>query len=260
MLDEKDNMTVPEIDPKIAATLFELPKEEPEIKEESEPVSLLFDMPKVPEFDFADDTNENKEYTGEISGETILDAILDLDDNNHTKSIIIAAIEKLHNVDDGVDLSEVPDEDHEYIDDITIEDCSVDMYTLDGIIFNLVLKFDNPKNAYLKELNELCNRYRAMQEDMATNPNADPTIVPMFSLTFMPYKFDGKGAMVATFPIGYFRVLNDDGVNCSFFLQFWANNVSFTKIDIDEETKSEMVADVLREVEKGSGGQLFENE
>lgn len=243
-----NEVEIPMLTPEVSASLFEETEKEVSQFNENEDTLLA---PEAPEEDI-------KNGDMEINAETILSEIMDIDDNGHSKSIIIAAIEKLHNVEEDMDLSLVSDDDHEYIDDITIEDCRIDMYTLDGIIFNLVMKFDNSKSAYLKEINEMCNRYRVMQEDMATNPNSDASIVPMMSLTFMPHSMNGQGAMVLSFPIGFFRVLDDDGVNCSFFMQFWATNVSFTKIDIDEDMKSELTADVLRELEQGNNGQMFE--
>ena len=263
-MSEENRENIPTISPEVAATLFEQPSgviEAPEPDEDIEEVvsdpSLLFEMPEAPE-----DTLVIEEESGDnisVTPEAILDAIMDKDDLGHSPCTIVATIEKLHNVEDNMDLSDVPDDDHEYIDDIAIEDCEVDVYTLDGMIFNLVLRFDNAKSVYLKELNELCNRYRTMQEDMATNPDADPSIVPMLSIIFMPLKMHGQGAMTVSFPIGYFRTLDDDGINCSFHMQFWNTNVSFTKIDIDDESKAELTADVLRELEEGTSGQLFED-
>ena len=58
----------------------------------------------------------------------------------------------------------------------------------------------------------------------------------------------------------YFRVLDDNGVNGSIALQFYAENLQFVQLNTDDEYESELSAEIMREIEESGGGSLFDIE
>jgi len=229
-------------------SLFELTEPETKAaKPEATEVDFVAPQTKAPK-------NTNEEVL--ITPETILDALMSTDEEGYSDAVMVADLARLHNVTPETTLENIPEEDHEYVDQMSIEGATFDMYTMDGKLFNMVLHFDSERDAYMKELNELLNRYRAMQEQIAEN--GEEGTVAMLSLTLMPNELNGKGALFASFPVSYFRVLDDNGTNASFLLQFYEENLEFMKLDVDEETRAEITADVMREMEEGTGGSLFE--
>ncbi len=255
MENNKENL---EISPELAASLFEpevktVETENQEDHSEESPVNSFIDEEDA----FVPAPTENKTEEEEmptVTPDTILSGLTTLNSDGHSDAVIIATLERLHNVSDLTTIEDLSEEDREYVDEMVIEDAGVDLYSLDGQLFNLILKFDTVKDAYLKELNEICNRYRAMLEKSTD----DNDIVPMLSLTLMPESLKGYGMLNLTFPVGFFRILDDNGVNASMLIQFMAENVQFQALDIDEETKSNLTADVMRELEESGDGSLYE--
>ena len=194
----------------------------------------------------------------EITPDTIIDSLYTLNETEHTDAVIVAELSKLHNVTENTILDEVSEDDREYVDQITVENTLLDIYTLDGELYNVVFNFDSVKDVYMKELNELLNRYRMMQEQIATN--GENGTVAMFSVTFMPNRLDGHGILTASFPVAFFRVLNDNDVNASLLIQFHESSLQFSKIEIDDELKAEITADVMREINEGTDGDFFNTE
>ncbi len=238
----------PDISPELAASLF-APEEETE--------SIKPEQNKAPVPEPAAPADETEEETPEVTPDLILKYLTETDENGHSQAVIVASLERLHNVTEGKLLEDIPEDDREYVDDMVIEGAAIDIYSLDGQLYNLILKFDTVKDAYLKEINEMCNRYRDMQESMSINdvPNTE---LAYMSITLMPNQLQGYGALSLSFPIGYFRVLDDNGVNASMLLQFTNENVQFQALEMDSETRSELVADVMREMEEGKDGQIYE--
>ncbi len=253
-MEGNENRTI-ELSPEIAATLFEPSPEDP--KDETQEVAPEETEIIAPAPTEAKEEKEEDEEVLEITPDTILKHIVDEDEDGHSPSVIIVTLERLHNINEGTVMEEIPEEDREYVDDMVIEGASVDLYTLDGQLYNLILKFDTANDAFLKSLNEICNRYRAMREDDANEKASDPGLATL-SVTIMPDTLKGYGALSLMFPVGYFRVLDDNGVNASMLLQFMDENVQFQSIDISSEMRSEITSDVMREAEEGNDGSLFE--
>ena len=247
-------MSEEKISTEMLNSLFEEPIPEPDSKPDVAAVQVEGPDNVVP-FRGTEMENVFGEPKMEITPDNIVTALQVLDENGHCPGVIVADISRLHNVTENMTLEDISEENREYVDQIVVENAAFDIYSLDGNLFNLILRFDSAKDAYMKELNEFMNRYRVMQEQVAlTGAN----VVPMFSLTLMPNIMNGQGVMSATFPIAYFRVLDDNGENCSFLIQFNVGNIQFSKLEIDDETKAEITADAMREAERGAGGKLFE--
>lgn len=194
--------------------------------------------------------------TLEFNGEDILALITSIDDEGHSPSVITASLENIKNIKEGQTLADVDEENREYVDQINIEYCSVDIDTLDGQLMSVILTFDSPSDVYLRELNEFLNRYKIMCHDFAAS-DTDSNI-PLMSLTFAPKELRGFGFLQCTFPVMYVRCLNDSGTNASMYMMFHIENMEFGKIDITDEQLAELKADVYRQLETGTGGQLFD--
>ncbi len=231
-------------------SLFEEPIPEPETNPILEPSDNTDSL--AAESDKTEDV--------EITPDSIIEALDQLNEDGYTDSVIVADLSRLHNVTKDTTLDNISEDDREYVDQIKIENAVFGMYSMDGNLFNITLKFDTVKDAYMKDLNELLNRYRVMQEQIATSEDTDT--MAMFTLTLMPNKLNGLGVLNISFPVAYFRVLDDNGVNTTLLMQFYVDNLEFMKLNIDEDTRAEISADVMRETEaENSGsGSLFEEE
>ena len=249
------------LDAETLASLFE-PVDETEKKSPEKADGYSSTLLKFPQKDVPEPTTEDEETAEapEITADTILEGILRLNKEGHSECVIMATLERLHNIHEGESIEELSEDDREQIDSMAVEGAVVDIYSLDGHLFNLVLSFDSVKDAYLLELNQILNRYRSMQESIASADNVPDTDAAMFTMSLMPESLNGFGAMTLTFPAAYFRILDDNGVNASMLIQFYADNIQFQLIDMDEELKSELTADVMREMEEGTGGQIFDSE
>ena len=204
---------------------------------------------------------ENEEVFGsndrEFDAGDIIAGMKELDEDGHSTGIMMASLSILHGVTPDMTIDNVPEENREQVDGMQIENVKFDLYSLDGNLYNLVLTADTPQDAYLNELYQLLNRYRMLQENIAINgPDTD---VPFFNFTAMPKTLNGRGAMSAVFPVAYFRVLNDNCVNTSLMMQFYESSISFAALNLSEDEKSEMIADVMREVEQNSSVSMFED-
>jgi len=200
-----------------------------------------------------------EETIEEFDQDTILGLINSVDKDGYCPCYMIVSLELYKDITSDMTLMDVPEENKNIVDDMQIEDCSVDLYTMDGELVNAVFTFNSDRNAYLQELKRLLDRYRLMQDDIASNPDANDRMA-VFTLAFMPKALNGKGLMQISFPVSYFRTLDDAGLNVCMHMMFHMNNVQFMKIDIDEETEAEITADILREMEGGTGGALFDEE
>lgn len=248
--------------------LFEKPEaEEAENIESAESESIILEtdnhrLDSITEIDadsaipFPGADTKKTEPEIEINADTIIDALYEVDEQNHTKATIVADLSRLHNVTSETKLDNIPDEDREYIEQFVIENCEFAMYSMDGNLFNVTLRFDTEKDAYMAELNQLLKRTTLMQQSIAENDIKDTAA--MFSLTLLPDSLEGRGLATMSFPVSYFRVLDDNGVNATMLMQFYIDNLEFIKIDIDEDVRAQMTADAMREVEAGTGGSLFE--
>lgn len=220
--------------------------------------SELIDMSNIPAPEGMEEEVSNRPDINSIkSVDDVLEMIMEAnpDDPEHSNCLILAAIQKLHGIEEGMNIDDIPEEDREYVDDIEVSDCKVDIYSMDGRMTTLLLTFDSVHSAYLKELNELINRYRVMQEDLAMKSS---DTAAMFSIILMPRRMEGLASCTMNFPLMYARVLSDNDVNCSFQMMFDINDINFAVLDIDEETDAEITANAMRSAEEGTGGNLFE--
>ena len=167
--------------------------------------------------------------------------------NCYCPCTIVAMIEALHDVHDGDDFDEITEDQREIVDDITIEYCTADIYSIDGDLLNVILTFETPQDEYLKDLMEMLDTYRQMAEKHIDNKNIT---IPMFSLSFIPEKYDGEVGATFSFPLSYFRTLDGNDQETQAHLIFNMENASYQQFDIDEDTMAEIEADVLRDIDQ----------
>lgn len=131
------------------------------------------------------ETEEIQLEPGEITADDVNNEILATNEDGYCPCTIVAMIEALHDVHDGDDFDEITEDQREIVDDITIEYCDVDLYSIDGDLLNVILTFETPQDEYLKDLMEMLDTYRQMAEEHVDNKNVT---IPMFSLSFIPGK------------------------------------------------------------------------
>lgn len=203
-------------------------------------MSNLFESEQIPELMV-------EEEIPEITPEGIYNSILETDENGYTPCTIVAMIEEISNAENIDNIEEIKEDDREIIESQTIDFCGVDMYTLDGEILNIILTFDSPKDAYLRDLKQMLDRYKNMASRFVEEENGSE--LPMFSLTFMPNIYGGRGLGYFAFPISYFKTINEKNEQTSIHLLFNLENVSFEKITLSEDEISEITASLMREEE-----------
>lgn len=191
----------------------------------------------------------------EINADTIVTLMNSVDEEGHAPCAVVVTLERIHGIQEGLAIMEYPDENREYVDGCNVEQCSIDLHSFDGNLFNLYLTFDSPKSAYLRELNEILNRYRTMVDEYVTKGLTDGA--PALTITIAPDDLAGRGACVMSLPVMFVRCLSDSGENASMLMQFHAENTDFVAIDISEEDETTILADILRAQEEGTGGNLF---
>lgn len=201
-------------------------------------------------------TDSNEEDLLNFSSDDILDLVCSKDSDGYSPSLITVTLQKAHNINENTKLDDITEDDLEYVDELILKNCSVDLFSLTDNIITVKFEFDSVNDAYLMELNQVLNRYRLLQEDNFSK-DTDQQILPLLRISFMPEKLKGYGMMSMIFPISYFRVLNDNNINASMLLLFDAENVEFSKIELSEEDKIQIQADVLRETENSTNGMLF---
>lgn len=184
---------------------------------------------------------------GEITADDVNNEILATNEDGYCPCTIVAMIEALHDVHDGDDFDEITEDQREIVDDIIIEYCDVDLYSIDGDLLNVILTFETPQDEYLKDLMEMLDTYRQMAEEHVDNKNVT---IPMFSLSFIPEKYDGKVGATFSFPLSYFRTLDGNDQETQAHLIFNMENASYQQFDIDEDTMAEIEADVLRDIDQ----------
>ena len=197
---------------------------------------------------FVEDIHEKKPINIEdITADDINNEIMSQNEDGYTPCTIVAMMEKLHNVSETDDFDLIADEDREIVDTRTIQYCSADMYSFDGNILNIVLKFDTPQDGYLKDLMDMYDEYKKLAVNYVDNKDS---IIPMFSVTFLPEKYEGKAGATFSFPLTCFRVLDGDDKETCAHLLFNYDNADYETYDIDDNTMAELEADVLREIDE----------
>lgn len=226
---------------------------------ETETMNTL-DMENIPAPVAAVPENDNDIHYGneDVDPNQLLKDILKINEDGHTDSQVLVTMERLHNVEEGMTLEELGDENREWIEDLEIEDCSLDIFSMDGEITCLNMAFDTPQSVYLRELNSFINRYRLAQEAFVQDENRNPNDMLMLSVMIMPNIPNYQAFLQLCFPIWWGRVVNDEGEANTMTIMFHSNNIDAYQIDISEEELTEIKADILREAESGTGGAIFE--
>ena len=194
----------------------------------------------------------------EIDSDRLLEDILKLNKNGYADSQICLVMEKLHNVKPGMALNDLGEEDREFIDDLMVENCAIDIYSMDGEISCLELIFDTSKDVYIKEINDFLTRYRIAQEQLLADENRPEGDMLMLSVLIMPNVAEYQALMQFAFPFWYGRVANDLGEVNTVTIMFHSENIEMIQMNISEDELVDMKADALREMESGTGGQIFE--
>lgn len=201
------------------------------------PASELTEMNK-------NEDEKNVFQTPDITSDSIMELMSSRDENGHSPSEVFFTLERIKNVIPGKTYYEYADEDKEFIDSISVRDCAVEMYSLNGALINLNLIFDTPQSAYLADCIDILNRFRVAGEDLVVKGINDQGLV--LTVTIAPDDMMGKGACVCTLPTMYTRCLADNGENTALFLQFFSQDVRFVCVEMTEEEEKEVTADALR--------------
>lgn len=196
---------------------------------------------------------EKTKQIPEITSDSIHEQIISQNEDGYSPCTIVAVLEEIVNVQGNESLEEIDDEHRHEVESAFVEYCKVDVFSLDGNLINVVLTFDSPTDAYLKDLFNMLNRYKRMTahfgEQIADAGENDLVTVPMFSLQFMPEIFEAHAVAMYSFPIAFFKTLDEDGRQCNLHLLFDAGNVYYSEINLSEEELSDITANVLREMQ-----------
>ncbi len=243
-----------EIKQNVPDSLFEKIYEDENVeKEENNGLEKKVNVPKPT-------AAENKEPDVTINNVSddyavkMLDLIKSKNEEGYSPSFIFGSLIKISDANKYESIYDVPEENIETIDEFPIEYCLVDLYSLDGHIMDLVLSFDGPNDAYLRELNEQLNRYRLMQEKLRIGDNVKDAAA--FTISIMPTELNGEGLVQLTFPIAFFRTLNDDNVSASMNILFGVDDIAFEYVKLSEDAKADIEADAIRENKNREG--IFE--
>ncbi len=219
----------------------------------SEMTNNLFEDVPVPAPTVKEEAPVEDTTMPEITPDSILAEIISQDENGYSPCTIAAVLNELVNITGNESLDEIDEEHTNEVESDIIEYCKVDVYSLDGNLMNVVFTFDSPTDAYLKDMYDLLNRYKRMlshyAEKNADIPEGEPVTVPMFSIQILPNVFRGKAAAMYSFPIAFFKTLDNNGREVNLHLLFDAENTVYSQVDISEDELSDITADVLREMQ-----------
>lgn len=189
-----------------------------------------------------------------ITAEDIQAEITSKNEAGYCPCTIILSLEKIHNL--SRNMEEINDEDREEVETEVLDFCSADIMEFDPEIFSLVLCFDTPQDAYMMDALRMLDRYRHMQEHPSGNEAA------MFSISFLPDKYDGQAIGVFSFPVAYFRTLDEDGQKTRIHFLFREEDALYQRLLIDGDTMTQIKADAMRQAgeREASSGGLFEED
>jgi len=191
----------------------------------------------------------------EVTMESILDGILKTDEEGHAKSTIYMQLDRVNHVSEVESFYDIKEEDEEYVASQEVDDCSVDFWTLDGNILNVILKFDSKNSVGYTFTREILDRYRRLHTELIN----DDDKMAKFSLIIVPESLGGRGVFVAYMPISYFAILDDNGQDVAFHLQFYSNNITAQEIEMTDSEKAELAAEVQPSLNYTvTNGNLFE--
>lgn len=191
----------------------------------------------------------------EITPDTILGEILSTDKYGHAECMVTLSLERINQIVPGKHFLDYTDEEKEYVDNCEIHDCSIDINSLDGLLFNAIFTFDTKESQYLKDMNEMFNRYKHVMEEYAASDEQNKAIV--LSIIIAPDRFKGKGICFMNMPIMGIRCLDDNGENASMYMMFHAEDVDFVTIEMTEDEEIQLTADAMRLAAEGGDGNLF---
>lgn len=204
-----------------------------------------------------EDTPKTVSVNGEdVDAELIVSLINSTDEDGYSPCFVNASLERFTNIQEGKALSDYTEDERTYVDGVDLSNCAINVHTFDGDLVNLILTFDSPKDSYLRELNDLCNRYRIASDELTAKETDDVAV--SLTVTIVPKDLNGRAMMTLTLPTLFCRTLSDDGENASMLLQFHMNCVDFLAINVTDEEVTEITSDIMRQEEMGTNGQLFE--
>lgn len=183
----------------------------------------------------------------DFTAEDIQNEILSRNENGYCPCTVIATLENIHNATQN--MNGIRDEDREEIETQVLDYCSADIMEFDEEILSLILQFDTPQDAYMMDLLRILDRYRHMQEHRGEDE------APLFSVSFVPNKYEGQAIAVFSFPAAYFRTLDSDGQKTQVHFLFRNEDVLYQHLHIDDDTMTQIKADAMREA-KENGYQM----
>lgn len=187
----------------------------------------------------------------DLKAEDIFDAIISTNDEGYAASAIISTIEKVHT--DIHPTPENPQANREVIQTVSPEYCVVSIYALNDNIWIVELVFDTKDDAYLVELRDQLSRYQTMvmavRQRVMRDHSYNPKDIPIYTLTFVPYKFGGFGVGSFGDPIDFYEVDKENGKR-GLHILFSPDSMSFEQIDMTKDELSDIQAEVMREDEE----------
>lgn len=187
----------------------------------------------------------------EIKAEDLFNEIVSVGDDGYSPTAIVSVIEKVHsNIQP---TAEDPQKNREVVQTINPEYCTVNIYALTDDIWIVELTFDSKDDAYLVELRDQLDRYRdmVMEARMHGSNGQPPEAVPMYTLSFVPYKYGGFGVASFGDPIDYYEIMKGD--KRGFHLMFSPNSISFEQVEMTRDELTDIQAEVAREQEEKEG-------
>lgn len=191
----------------------------------------------------------NEEREEVITAENIFNEVTSVDESGHAPCVIMATIEQLHDVNEKMEVVDIPEENRELLEDLELKFCKVSLSTLDNAIINVVLQFDSPEDAYKKDLLEMLDRYKSIMEDVTRDESGNMSL-PMFSIAFAPDRYAGRAALVFSFPITYFKTLDEEDQATCIQLMFYADNMNYQLLSISDDDLADFEAELMREAEE----------
>lgn len=187
----------------------------------------------------------------EIKAEDLFEAIISTNDEGYSATAIVSVIEKVHT--DIEPTEDDPQKNREVVQTINPEYCVVNIYALTDNAWIVELAFDSKDDAYLVELRDQLNRYRdmVMNERMrgARDENYVSKEIPLYTLSFVPYKYGGFGVASFGEPIDYYEVELPDGKR-GFHILFSPEHMSFEQVEMTRDELADIQAEVSRESEE----------
>lgn len=211
----------------------------------------------VPEPEESSDQSQTSNNTPTFTSDDIHAEIVGIGDDGYSRSAIAATLEVLHGIDENTDPEQINDENYEFVRTMDIMYAAVDIYSIDGDIVNVIFTFDSVNDVFVKELRDITKSYRMLYEKILDDINAaedrgqksEKTSVPQLSITFMPYKYQGVASATYSNPIAWFVTVAEEESKGQFHMIFHMSDVSYDALDISEDVKADIVAEVQRKIE-----------